>query len=301
MRKSRNHWTKERCTEEAKKYKLRSVFKSKSGGAYNASLKGGWLDEVCSHMSVVGNKFRRLVYVYEFEDGAVYVGLTYNIEKRDSKHRRDKRSKVYKHIKKTGLKPVLTYSDYIDVNQAKILEGEKIDEYRTSGYNVLNEAEAGATGGHFKWAKEKCQQEALKYKKRTTFARERGSAYNSARNNGWLDEICSHMDKPNKKPKGYWTKEKCQQEALKFKSKKELYDKSPGAYMSMFNNGWLQELCPHMNTQKPNGYWTRERCINEGRKFRTKSEFQRKSGSAYRSALRNGWLNQIFKKDENIK
>jgi len=45
------------------------------------------------------------------------------------------------------------------------------------------------------WTKEKCIKEAKNYKKRTKFARESNSAYNSARNNKWLDEVCFHMDK----------------------------------------------------------------------------------------------------------
>lgn len=295
MRKSRNYWIKERCIDESKKYNLRSEFKLKCGGAYNSAKKNGWLDEICSHMTIVGNKYSRLVYVYEFEDNSVYVGLTYNMDKRDKKHRIDKKSKVYRHINKTGFEPRLSCSEYMSVNDAVVLEGEKIEYYRNMGLNVLNEADAGAVGGGLKWTKEKCHQESLKYKKRTIFARESGSAYNSARNNGWLDEVCSHMDEVRKKPKGYWTKELCRIESLKYKSKKELYDKNPGAYMSMFNNDWLEELCPHMNTKKPNGYWTEDRCREEAEKFNTKSQFQKNNGSAYRSALSKGWLDKWFK------
>ncbi len=293
MRKNRGYWTKERCLKEAVKYKLRSMFKANSGGAYNASIKNGWLDEICSHMSVVGNRFMRLVYVYEFDDGAVYVGLTYNIEKRDNKHKRDKRSKVYQHIKKTGFKPILTYSDYIDVNKARVLEAEKVEEYRNSGYNVLNEAKAGAIGGGLKWNKKKCLQESLKYKKRTIFAKESGSAYNSARINGWLDEICSHMNVIEKKPKSYWTKERCEKEVVKYNSKKELYKKSPGAYMSMLNNNWLHELCPHMRTKKSNGYWTKEKCLEEALRYNSKQEFRKNNESAYVIALKNKWLIEV--------
>lgn len=295
MRKGKNYWTKDRCQDEALKYKLRSVFKKNSGGAYNASKKNGWLEEVCSHMSVVGNKFKRLVYVYEFSDKSVYVGLTYNVDERDSKHKRDVRSAVFKHVEKTGTNPVLTYSDYMDVNQAKSLEGEKIKEYKNLGYNILNKAEAGATGGSFKWTKEKCLQESLKYKKRTIFAKESGSAYNASRKNGWLDEVCSHMEIIDKKPKGYWTKDRCKLEAGKYNTKKDLYNNCPGAYMSMLKNKWLDELCPHMRTKKPNGYWTRERCVEEGGKYESKKEFREKNKSAYITASKNNWIKYIFK------
>jgi len=50
-----------------------------------------------------------------------------------------------------------------------------------------------------KWTKEEVHAEALKYTRRTKFARGNSRAYQSARNNGWLDEVCSHMPNPNKK------------------------------------------------------------------------------------------------------
>lgn len=143
------------------------------------------------------------------------------------------------------------------------------------------------------WTKEKCIKEAKNYKKRTKFARGSESAYNSARNNKWLDEVCSHMGKVDKNPKGYWTKERCVKEALKHSSKKELYKKSSGAYMSMLNNNWLLELCPHMKTKKPNGYWTKDRCTEEALKYMSKTEFQIKSGGAYRASIKHEWISEF--------
>lgn len=294
-RKKRGYWTKGKCIKEALKYKFRSKFKAGSGGAYNSCINNEWLDEVCSHMLVVGNKFKRLVYVYEFSDKSVYVGLTYNIEERDNKHKRDKRSSVFKHIKKTGINPKLTYCEYIDVDKAVILEKSTVEKYRGDGYNILNIADTGAIGGgNLKWTKEKCIKEAGKYKKRTKFARGSESAYNSARNNKWLDEVCSHMSKVNKKSKGYWTKEKCSEESLRYKTKKELEEKAPGAYAYMVRNSLLSELCPHMKSSKPNGYWTKERCTEEMLKCETKKEFREKNQSAYVYASKNNWLNGVF-------
>lgn len=69
-RKNRNCWNKERCTEEALKYEKRSEFKRNSAGAYNSCENHGWVDELCFHMKSFGNRFNRLVYVYEFNDKA---------------------------------------------------------------------------------------------------------------------------------------------------------------------------------------------------------------------------------------
>jgi hypothetical protein len=48
--KQRNYWTKEKCIEIAKLFKTRKEFRNKYGGAYAASFKNNWLDEVCSNM-----------------------------------------------------------------------------------------------------------------------------------------------------------------------------------------------------------------------------------------------------------
>ena len=49
------------------------------------------------------------------------------------------------------------------------------------------------------WTKERCLQEAIKYKTRGTFAKEAKSIYNHARVYGWLDEVCRHMPKYERK------------------------------------------------------------------------------------------------------
>ena len=41
---------------------------------------------------------------------------------------------------------------------------------------------------------------------------------------------------------------------------------------------------------KPNGYWNYEQCFREAKKYNSKSEFRKFSGSAYSSALKNKWM-----------
>ena len=143
------------------------------------------------------------------------------------------------------------------------------------------------------WNRDNCLVESLKYESRRKFEYGSQSAYNSARRNGWLDEICSHM-KELKKPNGYWNRERCQDEALKYKSKKEFYNKNISAYDKSKKNGWLDDICSHMKElKKPNGYWTKERCFEKSSLFNNKREFREKYGSAYNSARRNGWLDEI--------
>jgi len=293
-RKNKNYWTNEKCVIEALKYNKRSQFKRYSCGAYVACKRHGWLDNVCSHMKHIGNRFNRLVYVYEFDDKSVYIGLTFDINERDKKHKRDRRSSVYKHIKKTNLTPKLTYSKFMNIEDAKKTEALTIEKYKDQEFTILNISKAGGVGGgYLKWTFEKCKEEALKCKTRKEFYKKSNSAYNSARRYGWMDEVCSHMPKENKYKKGYWTRERCEEEVKKYKARDEIYKKSPGAYMAMIRNGWLNIICSHLKTKKPNGYWTLERCKNEALKYNSKKDFVKNSGGAYRTAIDNKWINII--------
>ena len=144
------------------------------------------------------------------------------------------------------------------------------------------------------WTKEKCHEEALKYEERTKFKKKSGGAYFAAFKKEWLDEVCSHMNR--------WPKEKCQAEALKHNTRSAFFKKSNGAYNAARINGWLDEVCSHMtSTRKSKGYWTKERCHEEALKFKTKTEFKIESRSAYESALKKGWLDNICSHMESLK
>lgn len=53
-----------------------------------------------------------------------------------------------------------------------------------------------------------------------------------------------------RKPMGYWTKEKCHKEALKYNTRGEFNEKSKGAYLFAYRNNWLDDICSHMKSPK---------------------------------------------------
>ena len=143
------------------------------------------------------------------------------------------------------------------------------------------------------WNKEKCQEESLKYKTKKEFLKNCSSSFNSAYKNGWLTEICGHMDN-KKKPHGYWTKEKCQEEALKYETKIDFQKYSGSASNASFEKGWLNEICSHMKTLKHNKeYWTKEKCHELALKCQSRTEFRKKYDSAHRYSCENNWMNDI--------
>lgn len=344
-RKPNGYWTKETCHEVAKKYTTRTEFSIDAGGAYTIAKRNDWLDEICSHMTVVGDKKHRAIYVFEFQDRHAYVGLSYNIKERKQQHLNNQKSPVYRHREKTLEYTFKNLTDYISINDATKMEKHFLNEYKNNGWTLLNTAKTGALGGStLKWTFDRCLEEALEYNTRKEFETNSQSAYNSARRNKWLNEICSHMDRVQK-TKNYWTEENCRDEALKYnyrtefhknagsayaaaskmgkldcicshmykpirwskwtkercqtkalnyQTKKEFKEKSPGAYSYASKKKFLEQICSHMKSQrKPNGYWTKEKCQKEAKKYNSKSKFQKGNVSAYRNALNNNWLEDI--------
>jgi hypothetical protein len=250
LKKPHKYWTdKERCHKEALKYNNRAEFQKNSSSAYNSSKINGWYDEICSHMEYIGSRKMRLIYSYEFSDNSVYVGLTYNLNQRNNVHLKEKsNSSVHEHILLTGLIPTLNkLTDYIEVEEARVLEGYYLNTYKEKDWKILNKTKTGSIGGaNIFWTKEKCYIEALKYENKKDFRLNSCGAYSSAYKNGWLDEICSHMKLKKVKPRNYWTKEKCQEEALKYDRKINFLKSCKSAYNKAQDMKWLDEICSHM-------------------------------------------------------
>jgi len=296
LRKPYGYWTKETCLQESLKCKTKKEFIKGYPGAYNASRKNGWLDEICGHMEVVGNLKMRGIYVFEFEDNHAYVGLTYNFKRRYNEHMNNIDGVVYKHIEETNLTPkFIQLTDYMDEELASKEETLWENKYITEGWNMLNKLKTGGLGGgNLKWDYDSCKKEALKYNKRIEFREGSLGAYFSSCKNGWLDDVCGHMVEL-RKPYGYWNiKEKCKKEALKYTTRTEFRKGSSGAYDASMRNGWLDEICGHMvELRKPKGYWTKENCRKESLNYWNRGEFEKGSTGAYDASWKNGWLDEV--------
>jgi hypothetical protein len=96
-------WTDDTLRQEALKYKTRGEFMKKASSAYNISRYRSILNDVCDHMCPSGNAYKRCIYTCEFEDGAIYVGLTFSVRQRSVTRSVDTRDAVYQYKEKTGL------------------------------------------------------------------------------------------------------------------------------------------------------------------------------------------------------
>jgi hypothetical protein len=97
-------------------------------------------------------------------------------------------------------------------------------------------------------------------------------------------------------PQGYWTEERCLEEAKKYKTVTEWVKNSGSSYSIASRDGFLDQCTAHMQSvQKPTGYWTKERCVEEALKFNTVSEWKKNSSSSYTRASKNNWVDECTK------
>jgi len=142
--------------------------------------------------------------------------------------------------------------------------------------------------------KENCIEEAKKYDTITEWQKNSGSSYGAARKNGWFDECTEHMVILQVK-KGHWNvKENCIEEAKKYKTISEWLKKSRFSYDVSKKNNWLDECTEHMVSKYvKKGHWNvKSNCIEEAKKYKTISEWSKKSNGSYESARNNGWLDE---------
>lgn len=305
-------WTKKRVHQKALQFKTRSKFAY--GGpkgckdrdyeakyAYSIASKKGWLDEVCSHMVQNINDRPRYIYaaIWEIEK-LVYVGLTQSYKDRFKEHLNNTDGIIYKTTKKYSNPKfkVLTPTPVKIKNAGEAEERWRL-KYEELGYETINQVKTGSLGGYSRiWDYDSVKKEALKYTRRVDFQKNCGGASEWAKKNGVLDEIQSHMPIIM----GRWhIFENVEKEAKKYRIRKEFTRGCRAASEGAYRNGWMDILFPKENLKMGDmGYWDiKENVIEVAKNFETKREFNEKQRGAYKSALRNGWMNELYPNPKN--
>ena len=242
----RQIYSKEDCLKAAIKCSSRSEFEKKYSGEYAKAMRMGWLDEVCAHMKVVGNRYKRCIYAYLFEGQGlkhVYVGLTGNLTKRDKEHRTRKHSSVYKFalLHEIDIPPVLQETEYLPKEEAAQKEGEVLQYYLSKGYAPINRTKTGGLGGHLPYdgfTFEQCRERASLYRNRSEWHRRDYPSYYVASKYGWIDSIMTRNKSFGNKDIRYWTIERCCEAANQCATISEFREKYSSAYVIVCRNKW---------------------------------------------------------------
>ena len=176
--------------------------------------------------------------------------------------------------------------------------------YEQQGYTMLNRIATGVGKGslgaigHGKWNRKTCREEAMKYKSASEFEVKSSGAYAAALRNGWLKDYSWFAVL-----KQEWDKQTCFTEAKKYKTRVDFFNGSRGAYIKALKTGWIDEYTwLHSRQTKPARYWDNyEHCYAEAKKYKNRRRFLKGCSSAYRKALKNGWLDDYTWFDEKQK
>lgn len=286
-------WSKEEILKEAKKYKHRSHFMKGNNSAYNAAHRMN-LKEAFKHMEPLGHVKSRLVYVYEFPDNHVYVGLTANKDKRHLEHMRDGRSPVYKHMSEMGVVPRyrMVSEWYIDYSNAQDLERKTVDEYRENGWVVMNTAPAGNLGGNlYKWNEDNLREVALKYRTRYDMIKGDSNAYSIIIQKGWK-HLFDHMK---------WegniehTLEECIEEAKKYTCRQDFRKHRYDLYQWTYKHKHQEVVFAHMVKKHTSHKWTMDEAIDIMNRYEYINEFIKEQRKCYRFLQKHPNYREIIK------
>jgi len=277
--------------KEAAKYQTRTAFMKGSKGAYVAAQRRNIIDDVTSHMEILGSRKLRFVYAYLFhETKQVYVGLSYSLNARHNYHNHPDNTSVLGVLLNT---PSTDY-EYIHttfplpVEHAKKREGEWLEYYEKAGFIKLNIIKTGGVGGsQLIWTREAITKEAAQYKTRNKFKVGSKGAYDAARKLGILDTVCSHMAAVYPPLDSASIANK----AAQYKTRNAFRIGSRREYTAARKLGILDTVCSHMVIQRRR--WNKVSLSAEAAKYETRGAFAKSSGSAYMAAFRLGILDDI--------
>ena len=157
------------------------------------------------------------------------------------------------------------------------------------------------------WTEERLREEANKYKTRTEFKDKNYNAYKYTVSKKLLGKFFNDYPNQgyseNQRKDGYWTKEKLQEEADKYKTLNDFSENSKAAYSAARRKGILKELFNnHSNKGRTTTWsnkWTKEKLQEEADKYKTRGEFWKANSSAAKTALKKGLMDELFKNHPN--
>jgi len=241
-----NYYTDDFIIDEASKYDCPTDFLRNNPKVYSSAVSRKLLDKLTYKIGYLGNRVKRLVYVYEFSDNSVYVGLTYNDRKRELEHTISGKTSVSKHMRKTGLKPTkrILSDGYIDSDVAQKMEEDVRLEYQSNGWSILNKVKGGGLGGTtLKWTEEVIRECV----KQCSFIEDIGNKFGgafitAAKREGIYNEITKEL--PNRIPS--YDKDFASNVAKRYITIQEFKKDNPSLYVVVCRNKWNNHVFKHM-------------------------------------------------------
>ena len=281
-------WTKSSVLRESKRFKTKRDWLNQSRNSYAAAKYHEWFEEATGHMRALGSRHKRCIYKIEvLGTNLVYIGLSFDAEKRLKEHLRSNRFIAL--VSKYGLEAIkLTkLTEYLNREEVADLEVKFIAEHKSLGYELLNKNKGGVLGGSDEliWTKAAVFDDALNYSSKSEWAEKSSGAFDAARRMGVYEEAVSHMPEFSRK----WTREALLEEALKFETLAKWTKQNPSAVARARSNGFFDEVTAHMTKRKS---WSKSELLADAQKYQSRTEWKKNSPSGYQAARRKHYLDE---------
>ncbi|MBO7467046.1 MAG: hypothetical protein J6T94_05135 [Bacteroidaceae bacterium] len=298
---SRRKYNYDICYEIAKQCTCSSEMRRINGSAYGCALKNDWIKDY--------------IWFQPKHQAPLSYEVVYEIAKKYNSHSDFKKGdeKAYKKASRTGWikdfswlkknrRQPYKYEDVLEIAKKCTCSSEMI-RLNASAYYVamdkgwIKEFKWFNRKAHTPYTYEEVYEIAKNYTCSSEFQKGNGSAYGKARENGWIKDYTWFTRKRHKP----YTYEACYNVAKNYKTRVELARNESGLYKAALENGWIEDYTWMEDRWQTNVIWTKERVIEESKKYRNRGEFCIKSSVAYSVARKNKWLDElVWLKDERL-
>ncbi len=135
--------------------------------------------------------------------------------------------------------------------------------------------------------------DASKYPSISEWSKNSRSCYVVASRNGWLKEISVNM---GRKRKTVWTESEIVIDAAKYKKMKDWIANSSSAYQAAWKMGIIEKIKINMLPRsRSDVIWCRESILADSSRYKTKSEWENNSPSAYNASRKLGIYQEATK------
>lgn len=291
---TRLRWTYEACYNEARKYNSKWDFGKHCPGAYTAAREEGWMADYTWFEVIWGKWNRDTCYV----EAKKYSSRGEYQEKNASAYQVALKNKWLDDYTWLENNAFNLYADKIDcvyvyefLDQKAVYVGRTLmarKEDRDKEHAFSNDAVARFAYTHeIPVPSIKVLEENLTIREGTNLEEFYVRKY---KDEGWQILNIAKTGSIGALGKDKWTKKACFEEAMKYKTKVSFEKNSASAYGKALKKGWLREYTWLKEGHKPNNYWTYERCYEEAKKYKTRTELQKAPNRAYEAARNHGWL-----------
>ena len=289
-------YTDEELAEIASNYDDEKVFYTNHKGVFLAIYRRGLLDKLCAHMKKRGSWYKRKIYVFEFDDGFAYIGLSRYPEKRYKQHVNGKGcSAVFKHIQETdAVYEFKILTDWLEKDDAAKKEEQYRKQYAANGWKMLNRVRCGALGSSpVAFSESEIRKVVSWYDNILDFKKGSPKYYRYLRRHNLLDKYCSQMHRVpiSNEERKEAAAAKYAEAIASCKTSGELYKKCPNAYKWLQKHHRLYDFYPKIKL-----YLTDEERIKIITGCKTRGELYKKSRREYKWLVRHNRLEEFFPK-----